>query len=186
MLTAFRRRNQRRRIADSLCARLSAQARDPAFYAAYGVSDTFDGRFDLLVLHAWLVLDALQNRGERELAQLLVDALFVRLDEALRERGAGDMGMNRRMKKMAGAFYGRLAAYGEAGEEAGLTSALVRNVYRGEAARIEQAALLAKYAWAAGATLGQSRLAEGEADFGPLPAVTETNDDDDHSPRALS
>jgi cytochrome b pre-mRNA-processing protein 3 len=186
MLKAFRRRNERRRTADSLCAQLSAQARDPAFYAACAVSDTFDGRFDVLVLHAWLVLDALQNRGERDLAQSLIDTLFVRLDEALREQGASDTGMNRRMKKMAGAFYGRLSAYGEAREEAGLAAALVRNVYRGEAERIEQSALLAKYAWAGRARLGQSRLAEGEADFGPVPAVTETNKDDDHSPRALS
>jgi cytochrome b pre-mRNA-processing protein 3 len=182
MLKAFRQRNERRRTAEMLCARVSAQARDPAFYAGFGVSDTFDGRFDLLVLHAWLVLDALQDRGERDLAQRLVDALFICLDEALREQGAGDMSMRRRMKKMAEAFYGRLAAYGEARTEAGLAAALVRNVYRGEAARIEQSARLAKYAWAARTRLGQSRLAEGEADFGPLPAATETNKDDDHSP----
>jgi cytochrome b pre-mRNA-processing protein 3 len=186
MLKAFRQRNARRRTADSLCARLSAQARDPAFYAVLGVSDTFDGRFDLLVLHAWLVLDALQSQGERDLAQLLVDALFVRLDEALREQGAGDMSMKRRMKKMAEAFYGRLAAYGEARAEAGLALALMRNVYRGEAERIEQSARLAKYAWAARTRLGRSRLAEGETDFGPIPAATETNEDDEHSPRAHS
>jgi cytochrome b pre-mRNA-processing protein 3 len=186
MLRALRQRKERRRIADLLCVRISAQARDPGFYAAYGVNDTIDGRFDLLVLHSWMVLDALQNQGDRDLAQKLVDALFIRLDEALREQGAGDMGMKRRMKKLAGAFYGRLSAYGEARDEAALATALLRNVYRGDIARIEPAELLAKYVFSARARLGQSRLAEGETEFGPLSALTEMNDDDHHSPRTIS
>jgi cytochrome b pre-mRNA-processing protein 3 len=169
MLRAFRRRKERRRIAEALCARLSVQARDPAFHTSYRVRDTFDGRFDLLVLHAWMVLEALQNRGEYGLAQSLVDTLFTRLDEALREQGAGDMGISRRIKAMAGAFYGRLRAYGEVHEEEALAAALQRNVYRGEAACIEQAAQLAKYVGAARARLAHSHLAEGEADFGPVP-----------------
>ncbi|HTT83954.1 MAG TPA: ubiquinol-cytochrome C chaperone family protein [Rhizomicrobium sp.] len=171
MLKGFARRRETRRIAAALYARLSAQSRNPVFYAAHRVSDSFDGRFDLLVFHAWMVLEALRNQGQRELAQFLVDALFLRLDEALREQGASDMGMKRRMKKMAGAFYGRLHAYGEARDESALAAALVRNLYRGEAARIEQATLLAKYAGVAGTCLAQSPLAKGEADFGPVPAA---------------
>jgi cytochrome b pre-mRNA-processing protein 3 len=182
MLKALRERRERHRLADALCARILLQAREPAFYAAYGVNDTFDGRFDLLVLHAWLVLEALKNSDARELMQKLVDTLFTRLDEALREQGAGDMSISRRMKAMAGAFYGRLSAYGEAGDESSLAAALLRNVYRGETAHIDQAALLAKYAWAARARLAQSRLAEGEADFGPVPFPTETSNDDNHTP----
>jgi cytochrome b pre-mRNA-processing protein 3 len=169
MLKAFRKRQGRRKTAALLCARLSAQARDPAFYGAYGVGDTFDGRFDILVLHAWMVLEALRNDGEQDLAQLLVDTLFVRLDEALREQGAGDMGMSRRIKKMAAAFYGRLAAYAEARDDAALAAALVRNVYRGETVRIERAALLAEYVSSVRQRLARSRMTEGEADFGPVP-----------------
>lgn len=185
MLKTFRQRRARRRMAESLCARLSERARDPGFFAECGVNDTFDGRFDLLVFHAWMVLDALRNLGEVDLAQTLVDLLFARLDEALREQGAGDMSMSRRMKTMAGAFYGRLSAYSESQDEAALGAALVRNLYRGETSRIEQAALLAKYARAARAKLTQSRLAKGEAEFGPLPAMTETYDNDIHSSRTL-
>ena len=186
MLKALQRRRECRRIADTLCARVSARARDPAFYRVCGVGDTFDGRFDVLVLHAWIVLDALQSRGEGEVAQQLVDALFIRLDEALREQGAGDMGINRRMKTMAGAFYGRLQAYGGARDESSMAAALMRNVFRGDAARIEQAALLAKYVASARVKLGPSRLAQGEADFGPVPAATEKTNDDHHSPPTLS
>lgn len=185
MLKTFRLRRARRRTEESLCARLSERARDPVFYAACGVNDTFDGRFDLLVFHAWMVLDVLRSQSEPVLAQMLVDLIFVRLDEALREQGAGDMSMSRRMKMMAGAFYGRLSAYSESQDEAALAAALVRNLYRGETSRIEQAALLAKYAQVARANLTQSRLAEGEAEFGPLPAMTETYDNDTHPSRTL-
>ncbi|HEX3663672.1 MAG TPA: ubiquinol-cytochrome C chaperone family protein [Rhizomicrobium sp.] len=169
MLKALRQRKERRRLADSLGDRLSHQARDPAFYADCGVSDTFDGRFDLLVLHGWMVLQVLRSLGEGMLAQALIDSLFTRLDDALREQGAGDMSMSRRMKTMAGAFYGRLSAYDAAPDEAAMAGALLRNVYRGQDDRIEQAARLAKYVADARARLVQSRLTEGEADFGPVP-----------------
>lgn len=168
MLKALRHRKQCHRFATALCVQLSLQARNPKFYAEYGVSDTVDGRFDLLVLHAWMILDALQTKGELELAQALVDSLFSRFDEGLREQGAGDMSMNRRMKTMASAFYGRLSAYGGASGETGLAEALLRNVYRGTASRIEQATRLAKYTLAARAHLAHSRLTLGEADFGPV------------------
>lgn len=170
MLKALRSRRRRRQVATALCAVMSARARDPAFFRDYHVMDTVDGRFDLLVLHAWLLLEALKAQGEDELAQRLVDALFARLEEALREQGAGDIGMGRRMKRMAGAFYGRLRAYGSAGDE-GMAAALVRNLFRGEVSRVEHAAGLAKYVASARANLALSRLAEGEADFGPIPAL---------------
>jgi cytochrome b pre-mRNA-processing protein 3 len=177
MLKALQIRRERRRTGEALCARLSKQARAPDFHTAYRVSDTFDGRFDLLVLHAWMVLEALRDQGEQDLAQSLVDTLFVQLDDALREQGAGDMGMNRRMKKMGAAFYGRLEVYRQADGEAALVEALTRNVYRGDAARIEQARALAKYVAVARAALARSKLAEGEAEFRAVPAATETDDD---------
>ena len=77
-----------------------------------------DGRFDLVALHAWLVLERLKAAGMDAAAQALTDILFVGFDEALREQGTGDMGMGRRMKAFANAFFGRLAAYGGATDEA--------------------------------------------------------------------
>ena len=41
-----------------------AQARQPAFYAALGVPDTVSGRFDMIVLHAFLVLERLRQGDE--------------------------------------------------------------------------------------------------------------------------
>jgi cytochrome b pre-mRNA-processing protein 3 len=132
MLNLFSRSKQRRESAARIYAALLARAREPVFFARLGVPDSLDGRFDLLTLHAWLVLERLP--AGRGLAQDLIDTIFTGFDEALRELGAGDIAMLRRMKQFAGAFYGRLEAYGEAQDEAALAAALSRNLYRGEAA----------------------------------------------------
>ena len=76
-----------------------ARAGQPVFFTRLAVPDTMDGRFDLVALHAWLVLD--RNRGRAAAAQALTDDVFIGFDEALREQGTGDMGMGRRLKAMA-------------------------------------------------------------------------------------
>ena len=76
-------------------------------------------------------------------------------DEALREQGVSDMGMGRRMKAMANAFYGRLAAYGAAKDDEELAEALARNVWRG-AAVDGPARALAAYVQSARAALAAS------------------------------
>ena len=125
----------------------------------------------MLVLHAWLVLERLRELGENDQAQTFVDALFARFDEVLREQGSGDIGIGRRIKKMAGAFYGRMHAYSGSGNRAALAEAILRNVYRGEPSRVEAAAALAKYADDARRQMANRRLDQGELDFGPLPAL---------------
>lgn len=167
MLNALRRRNERRQHAEMLTAALVARARMPLFFEEWQVADTIDGRFDLLVLHAWLVLDRLAQQGAREMSQTLTDCLFTQFDEALREQGAGDIGMGRRMSKMAEAFYGRLKAYGEAGDGQGLADAVLRNVYRSDRGKVEQAGVLASYAAAARARLAELDLTLEGPDFGP-------------------
>lgn len=39
------------------------QARRPAFYAAGGVPDSIDGRFEMIALHGYLVLRRLRGAG---------------------------------------------------------------------------------------------------------------------------
>ena len=169
MLKALRKSGARKRTARALEASLVARAREPAFFAALNVPDTIDGRFDLVTLHAWLVLARLKEIGETQLAQGVVDAVFVGFDEALRDMGAGDMGMGRRLKAMANAFYGRLSAYDAAGDAAQMAEALKRNVYRGAPGVDEAAQRLANYVFSARNSLAESDLPQGVADFGALP-----------------
>ena len=48
----------------ALYAEAAAQARAPAFYAALGVPDTANGRFEIYSLHVILLLHRLKRRGE--------------------------------------------------------------------------------------------------------------------------
>src|SRR5712671_5298762 len=158
-----------RRLYDVLVAR----ARAPIFHTAFAVPDTIDGRFDLLTLHAFLVLDALKLLGEAgdNLGTELASVIFAGFDEALRELGVGDFGISRRMKALAGAFYGRLEAYRAADTADELAAILLRNLYRGETARAPDAAALAHYMLSARKhVIGQAaNLLQGMCDFGPLP-----------------
>lgn len=156
------------KLARSLEAQLVARARHPTFFRDLGVPDTMDGRFDMVALHAFLLLERLKAAGRDDIAQALTDMLFVGFDEALREQGTGDMGMGRRMRAFSEAFFGRLKAYAASREEADWAAALARNVWRGAAAD-EKAVRLAHYVVGARATLAACDIASGRADFGPLP-----------------
>jgi cytochrome b pre-mRNA-processing protein 3 len=168
MLNFAQRAAETRSQARRLCADVMERARAPVFFTELCVPDTMDGRFDLVALHAWLALDRLASEPEPALSQAVVDEIFVGFDEALRQLGTGDIGMNRRLKAMAEAFYGRLQAYRAATDLEELATAIGRNLYRGGADRAE-ALVMATYAFAAHSHLAKANVAEGRLDFGPLP-----------------
>jgi cytochrome b pre-mRNA-processing protein 3 len=170
MLNLLRKSAARKEFAARLETQLVARARDPYFFRTLNVPDTVDGRFDLVTLHGWLVLERLKAAGMDAAAQALTDSLFIGFDEALREQGTGDMGMGRRMKAFANAFFGRLTAYGGARDEGALAEALAKNVWRG-AAVDARAHALAAYVTSARIALTRGDLAAGVLDFGPLPTL---------------
>jgi cytochrome b pre-mRNA-processing protein 3 len=178
MLRLFRRHDPGAEAARRLHRHLIERARAPVFYTRHGVPDTLDGRFDLIALHAFLLMDALNRHGEegRAVGTRLATEIFAGFEGALRELGVSDLGLSRRIKAMADAFYGRLGAYGSAGAEGALAAALLRNLYRGDDSRASDAALLADYVTRARAALASEEtgptLLQGEADFGPLPSET--------------
>lgn len=90
-----------------------AQARTPALFRDFGVPDSLDGRFESIVLHMVLVLRRLKRDFPlgRDLAEALQEVFFTDMDRSLREMGAGDLGVGKRVKRMAEGFMGRLAAY---------------------------------------------------------------------------
>lgn len=169
------------RIADDpvqiLYGAIVRQARQPAFYRVCGVADTPDGRFDLIALHAALVLRRLRPEGEaaRPLAQALFDHMFADMDENLREMGVGDLGVGKRIKAMARGFYGRLAAYDAAitaGDRDGAAAALLRNLYRKSTPAPEQVAAMTDYLFAEAARLAAitfERVRVGAIAFGAPP-----------------
>ena len=113
--------------------RVVAQARQPVFFAEYGVPDTLDGRFELICLHAFFFLYRLKTERPqaKRLGQYFFDAMFADLDRALREMGTGDLSVGKQVKRMARGFYGRIRAYqdGVESDDRALRAALERNLY---------------------------------------------------------
>lgn len=137
MIPFFRRRAANREVVDRLNAAVVGVVRDPCFYTSGGVPDTFNGRFELLVLLVGLVvrrLRALPPPGS-DLGQALVDEVFRNLDPAMRELGVGDLAVPKRMKRLVEAFLGRSVAYdaalAPAAPAGALEATLGRNVHGG-------------------------------------------------------
>lgn len=175
----FRRLFRRFRAdpAAALYGQLVAQAREPAFYTVCAVPDSVQGRFEMIALHAFLVMRRLKTGGAASyLAQDLFDLMFGDMDRNLRELGTGDLAVGKRIKKLAKAFYGRVAAYedGLAGPAGRLEEALARNAYEDVVASPAAVAALAAYLRQADATLSAqpvTALAAGEVRFAPPPAI---------------
>lgn len=157
-----------------------AQARREEFYLSLAVPDTVDGRFDLVALHVFLLLHRLGREGRpaKRLAQALFDLMFADMEANLREMGVSDLAVGGRVKTMAKAFYGRIAAY-EPGLEAArndpavLRDALARNLYRGQPVDTGVLDAVAAYVRRQDALLAEQSLADlgdGRVGFGvPLP-----------------
>jgi len=142
---------------EALYASAVEQARSALFYADFGVPDTVEGRFEMIVLHVYLILRKLKGDGpgEKKVGQKLFDAMFQNMDASLRELGVGDLSVGRKIRKLAENFFGRVGVYDEAlkpGAEPGLLIAAIgRNVFEDEAAPGARA--LAAYVRAAAASI---------------------------------
>jgi cytochrome b pre-mRNA-processing protein 3 len=149
-----RKRAQNRReaaIAHSLYGAIVTQAREPVFYRDFGVADTVDGRFDMIVLHAFLVFEKLKSLGPKgaALAQDVVDLFFLDMDRSLREMGVGDLAVPKRVRTMAESFAGRSTAYHDAvakGDRGAFAVAIGRNLFPEAEIVPPAAAALAAYA----------------------------------------
>jgi cytochrome b pre-mRNA-processing protein 3 len=132
------RRRPHERAAFALYGAAVAHARQPHWFATLGVPDTLDGRFDMVSLFAFLLVDRARAEGSDEgaaLAQAVFDAMFADMDQNLREMGVGDLSVGKRVKAMWTAFNGRCLAYTDAldaGPPDALALALARNVWRAE------------------------------------------------------
>jgi cytochrome b pre-mRNA-processing protein 3 len=160
----------------SLYGAIVAQARQPAFYAAYGVPDTMDGRFDMIVLHVALFFRRVRKEAEpvRALGQGVFDRFCADMEHNFREIGLSDVAIPKEMRRVGEAYYGRAAAYDRAlagDDQTGLTEALARNVFA-DATRVDAARLAAYVRTAVDALARQDSkmMATGAVSF-PEPAA---------------
>lgn len=132
MMSFFKRKNPYAQPAKAVYAQILDAAREPEFYSDYSVPDTFDGRFDLLLLHVFCVLNRMLEQGEEAAEafnQALFDVTFADMDQTLREMGIGDMGVPKHQRRMMKGFNGRMHAYQQALADDSLDQALRKNLY---------------------------------------------------------
>lgn len=171
----------RRAAATTLYAAIVDQSREAAFFGALGVPDTLDGRFDMIVMHTFLVISRLNQEGQdgKDLAQAVFDLMIEDMDRGLRLLGSADVRLGKRIKAMAQAYYGRARAYEEALADVGgaLAEAVHRNLFRGAEGHEERAKLVASYLRREAEDLGRLEaggLLAGRIGFGaPPPALEE-------------
>lgn len=124
-------------VAHDLFGHIMDQSREPVFYKKFAVADNLDGRFDLMALHMAIVIEKINHSENKEqvlkLKQILQEIMFDNLDLTMREIGVGDMGVGKKVKAMAEAFYGRMKVYKEhlnSKDHGEMADALSRNLYR--------------------------------------------------------
>lgn len=134
ILSLFRKKRSNSAIIKRQYEELTDAARQLTFYQDMNVPDTVLGRFEMLSIFMMVYLRATKDKGEvvEGLAQDIIDAFFEDIDHSIRELGIGDAGVPKRMKKLAGMFYGRADSYGKAIEKddvSELNTALIRNMF---------------------------------------------------------
>ena len=178
MLNWLRQRTTLKSTAHKLYGSIVAQARRPEFFQRYCVADTINGRFEMLSLHMFLVLQALKEKGDHadEVSRATSELFFEHVDDAMREMGVGDLKVHKKVHSAASDFYGRLQAYAEpvrSNDLEGLEAALARNLYSME----EPNALTRELAGYVQASLDvldgevDTMLTRGEATFAAIPAL---------------
>jgi cytochrome b pre-mRNA-processing protein 3 len=170
-------RFRRRGAVMSVYNRIVERARDPLFFADWGVPDTLDGRFEMLSMHAFLVFHRLKTDSAmtEAFAQDLFDVMFADLDRGMREMGATDLGVGRHVKAMARGLYGRVAAYerGLSDGDAVLEDALRRNLYGTARPEPRQLAMVGQYLKRQSAALKSAPISVFLAGEVPFAAISE-------------
>ncbi len=159
-------------VIEALYGEIVASARQPVFYAQWDVPDTPLGRFEMMSLHMFLFLERVRGASAdvSDVAQDMTDEFFKDVEHSLRELGIGDMGVPKRMKKLARMFYGRAEAYREAmadENDGALAAALARNVCPGRPdwPQGRHVAAYARRALAHLSTLPESEFLAGRISF---------------------
>lgn len=127
----FSRRDEGRGALRPLWHRTVEIAREPQWYASYGIADTVAGRFDAITLVLSLVLLRMEREESLIDPSVRLTELFVDdMDGQLREAGIGDLVVGKKIGRLMSVLGGRLGAIREAlpqGREA-LAEVVARNV----------------------------------------------------------
>lgn len=150
MFRWFAERAARREAAEKIYDAIVAQSRNPVFYVRCGVPDTLSGRFDMLVIHMFIVMQNLKMGGSEGelLGREIVEAFVKEMDSMVRDLGVPDPQVPNEVRKIASLFYGQLVVYTEAVDRknrAALSEAVWKGFQTGDDAANVAAAEIADY-----------------------------------------
>ncbi len=168
MLNLLRKSSARKQEGQRLYDGLVTRAREPVFFRDFRVADTIDGRFDMVVLHAWLALSALEGGGPQRGGPGPDRRHFCRFRRSHARAGCRRYGAEPQDEGLRGCLLRPSVRYGQSANEEELAAALARNLWRGAEVG-EPARRLAAYAWQARESLKQGL--PDRLDFGPLPQL---------------
>lgn len=128
MLNWLKTRNEDRCKAKDLYGVIVTGARQPVFYSECGVEDTPEGRYEMIALHLFLVIERLKGAGPQadRVAQRVMEAFVTDMDDSMREMGVGDLSVGKKVKRSAAGLYERFGAYRRALAQPG--QALAREI----------------------------------------------------------
>ncbi len=126
-------------LIENIYTNIVKTSRNKSFFLDFNVDDTVEGRFDIIILHSFIVFNFFIHINDRKssLPQMLFDHMFHDFDSSLREMGFGDIAVNKRMKQFIKAFYGRIKNYSESlfrfnklADDTLLKKTILRNIYK--------------------------------------------------------
>ena len=129
-------------------------SRSKIFYIDLDVDDNFESRFDLIILHSFIIFQYFIEIDDKknELSQSLFDFMFHDFENNLREMGFGDIAVNKRMKKFISAFYGRILSYSNSYAEfekneslSKFSLAIKKNIYKNREISDEKVNKISQY-----------------------------------------
>lgn len=168
------------RKATELYGSIVAQSRQPAFYMNGGVPDTVNGRYEMVVLHLAVVLEALSSHegSDGPLGRSLTERFITDMDDSMREMAIGDMSVPRKVKKVAAGLRERALAYRAAANDGKeQLSAVIAGFFEVEPTG-RLASVLADYHLEMRELMSEPAVAnglrEGRVSFPTPPAVGET------------
>jgi cytochrome b pre-mRNA-processing protein 3 len=112
MFKWLKNRAEKRQKANILYNLAANHARHPEFYQTYQVPDSITGRYELLCIHIFLLLDRLRSsESDIEISQMLTEILVKELERAYRDSGFRDLAIPKNIKRLVAGFYERASAY---------------------------------------------------------------------------
>ena len=126
-------------LIENIYTNIIKSSRNKSFFLDFSVDDTVEGRFDIIILHSFIVFNFFIHINDQKssLPQMLFDHMFFDFDSSLREMGFGDIAVNKRMKQFIKAFYGRienysksLSQYEKLDDDTLLKATILRNIYK--------------------------------------------------------